>query len=150
LTKIQSALKELEIKMEVFMNEDDLQEKQISFAEAKEFLNKVHNDLVALLEKNNITESYRMYPAEDIVYIMFREYYTSQDCLKIVSIVEGFELTELVKYNSVDWWFVSALAFDVDIDKVIKIIQEKTTEEEKSKINSVLVKEDDEVVKKRI
>lgn len=132
------------------MNEDDLKEKQISFAEAKEFLNKVHNDLVALLEKNNITESYRMYPAEDIVYIMFREYYTSQDCLKIVSIVEGFELTELVKYNSVDWWFVSALAFDVDIDKVIKIIQEKITEEEKSKINSVLVKEDDEVVKKRI
>lgn len=132
------------------MNEDDLKEKQISFAEAKEFLNKVHNDLVALLEKNNITESYRMYPAEDIVYIMFREYYTSQDCLKIVSIVEGFELTELVKYNSVDWWFVSALAFDVDIDKVIKIIQEKITKEEKSKINSVLVKEDDEVVKKRI
>ncbi len=134
--------------MEVFMNEDGLKEKKISFAEAKEFLNKVHNDLVALLEQNNITESYRMYPAEDIVHIMFREYYTSQDCLKIVSIVEGFELTELVEYNSVDWWFFSALAFDTD--KIIKIIQAKITEEEKSKINSVLVKEDDGVVKKRI
>lgn len=44
----------------------------------------------------------------------------------------------------------SALAFDVDTDKIIKIIQAKITEEEKSKINSVLVKEDDEVVKKRI
>ncbi|MDC7864283.1 hypothetical protein TH59_04890 [Pantoea ananatis] len=132
------------------MNEDNLIEKKISFAEAKEFFNKVHNDLVALLEQNSITESYRMYPAEDIVYIMFREYYTSQDCLKIVSIVEGFELTELVEYNSVDWWFFSALAFDVDTDKIIKIIQAKITEEEKSKINSVLVKEDDGVVKKRI
>ncbi|PWW17739.1 hypothetical protein [Pantoea sp. AG702] len=127
-----------------------MKDEKISFSEAKEFLNKVHNDLVALLAKNNITESYRMYPAEHIVYIMFREYYTSQDCLKIVSIVEGFELTELVEYNSVDWWFFSALAFDVDTDKIIKIIQEKITEEEKSKINSVLVKEDDGVVKKRI
>lgn len=136
--------------MEVFMNEDGLKEKKISFAEAKDFLNRVHNDLVALLEQNNITESYRMYPAEDMVYIMFREYYASQDCLKIVSIVEGFELTELVEYNSVDWWFFSALVFDVDTDKIIKIIQEKITEEEKRKINSVLVKEDDGVVKKRI
>ncbi|MCW0331704.1 hypothetical protein [Pantoea ananatis] len=132
------------------MNEDGLKEKKISFAEAKDFLNRVHNDLVALLEQNNITESYRMYPAEDMVYIMFREYYASQDCLKIVSIVEGFELTELVEYNSVDWWFFSALVFDVDTDKIIKIIQEKITEEEKRKINSVLVKEDDGVVKKRI
>ncbi|REE79400.1 hypothetical protein [Pantoea ananatis] len=132
------------------MNEDGLKEKQISFAEAKDFLNRVHDDLVALLEQNKITESYRMYPAEDIVYIMFRECYASQDCLKIVSIVEGFELTELFEYNSVDWWFFSALAFDVDTDKIIKIIQEKITEEEKSKINSVLVKEDDGVVKKRI
>ena len=132
------------------MNEGSLKEKQISFAEAKEFLKTVHDDLLALLEKNNIAESYRMYPAEDIVYIMFREYYTSQDCSKIVSIVEGFELTELVEYNSVDWWFFSALAFDVDTDKIIKIIQEKITEEEKSKINSVLIKENGGVVKKRI
>ncbi|MEN4804407.1 hypothetical protein WKH09_14620 [Pantoea agglomerans] len=132
------------------MNEESLKEKQISFAEAKEFLKTVHDDLVALLEQNKITESYRMYPAEDIVYIMFREYYASQDCLKIVSIVEGFELTELVEYNSVDWWFFSALAFDVDTDKIIKIIQEKITEEEKNKINSVIDKEDDVVIKKRI
>ena len=53
----------------------------------------MHDDLVDLLEQNNITESYRMYPAEDIFYIMFREYYASQDCLKIVSIFECFELT---------------------------------------------------------
>ena len=69
----------------------------------KSFFNKVHDDLVGLLEQNNITEIYRMYPAEDIFYIMFREYYASQDCLKIVSIVECFELTELVECNSVDW-----------------------------------------------
>lgn len=87
------------------MSKDKMKDEQISFAEAKEFLKTVHNDLVGLLEQNNIAESYRMYPAEDIVYIMFREYYASQDCLKIVSIVEGFELTELFEYNSVDWWF---------------------------------------------
>jgi len=69
----------------------------------KSFFNKVHDDLVGLLEQNKVTESYRMYPAEGIVYIMFREYYAFQSCLKIVSIVEFFELTELVECNSVDW-----------------------------------------------
>jgi hypothetical protein len=91
--------------MEGFMSKDKMKDEQISFAETKEFLNKVHDDLVDLLEQNKITESYRMYSAEDIVYIMFREYYASQDCLKIVSVVEYFELTELVEYNSVDWCF---------------------------------------------
>ncbi|MGY3096831.1 hypothetical protein [Pantoea agglomerans] len=75
------------------MSKDKMKDEQISFAEAKEFLNKVHDDLINLLEQNKITESYRMYPAEDIFYIMFREYYASQDCLKIVSVVECFELT---------------------------------------------------------
>ncbi|MBA8869241.1 hypothetical protein [Pantoea agglomerans] len=72
------------------MSKDKMKDEQISFAEAKEFLNKVHDDLINLLEQNKITESYRMYPAEDIVYIIFRECYASQDCLKIVSIVECF------------------------------------------------------------
>ncbi|MGC0987939.1 hypothetical protein WKH43_02475 [Pantoea agglomerans] len=130
------------------MSKDKMKDEQIFFDEEKEFLNKVHDDLVDLLEKNKITESYRMYPAEDIVYIMFREYYASQDCLKIVSIVECFELTELVEYNSVDWWFFSALASDVDTNKITNIIQTKMVEEEKSKINSVLVKKDDVVIKK--
>ena len=108
----------------------------------------MHDDLVDLLEQNKITESYRMYPAEDVFYIMFREYYASQDCLKIVSIVECFELIELVECNSVDWCFFSALASDVDTNKIINIIQTKMVEEEKGKINSVLVKEDDVVIKK--
>lgn len=72
------------------MSKDKMKDEQISFAETKEFLNKVHDDLVDLLEQNKITESYRMYSVEDIVYIMFREYYASQDCLKIVSVVEYF------------------------------------------------------------
>lgn len=93
--------------MEGFISKDKMKDEQISFAETKEFLNKVHDGLVGFLEKNKITESYRMYPAEDIVYIMFRECYASQDCLKIVSIVEYFELTEIVECNSVDWWFFS-------------------------------------------
>jgi hypothetical protein len=79
--------------MEGFMSKDKMKDEQISFAEAKEFLNKVHDNLINLLEQNKITESYRMYPAEDII---FRECYASQDCLKIVSIVECFELTEFV------------------------------------------------------
>ncbi|WP_159227166.1 hypothetical protein [Pantoea sp. 18059] len=132
------------------MSKDKMKDEQISFAKAKEFLNKVHDDLINLLEQNKITESYRMYPAEDIFYIMFREYYASQDCLKIVSIVECFELTELVEYNSVDWWFFSTLASDVDTNKITNIIQTKMVEEEKSKINSVLVKEDDVVIKKKL
>ena len=34
----------------------------------KSFFNKVHDDLVDLLGQNKITESYRMYPAEDFLY----------------------------------------------------------------------------------
>jgi hypothetical protein len=67
-----------------------------------------------------------------------------------VSIVECFELTELVEYNSVDWWFFSTLASDVDTNKITNIIQTKMVEEEKSKVNSVLVKEDDVVIKKKL
>ena len=115
------------------MSKDKMKDEQISFAEAKEFLNKVHDDLVDLLEQNKITESYRMYSAEDIVYIMFREYYASQDCLKIVSVVECFELTELVEYNSVDWWFFSTLASDDDTNKITNIIPKKWLKKRKAK-----------------
>ncbi|MGC0994074.1 hypothetical protein [Pantoea agglomerans] len=64
-----------------------------------------------------------------------------------MSIVECFKLIELVECNSVDWCFFSALASDVDTNKIINIIK-KMVEEEKRKINSVLVKEDDVVIKK--
>ncbi len=56
------------MKMEGFMSKDKMKDEQISFAEVKEFLNKVHDALVDLLEQNKITESYRMYPAEDFLY----------------------------------------------------------------------------------
>lgn len=42
----------------------------------------------------------------------------------------------------------SVLASDVDTNKIASIIQTKMVEEEKSKVNSVLVKEDDVVIKK--
>lgn len=42
----------------------------------------------------------------------------------------------------------SALASDVDTNKIINIIQTKMVEEEKRIINSVLVKEDDVVIEK--
>lgn len=44
----------------------------------------------------------------------------------------------------------SVLASDVDTNKIASIIQTKMVEEEKSKVNSVLVKEDDVVVKKKL
>jgi len=46
--------------------------------------------------------------------------------------------------------FFSALASDVDTNKITSIIQTKMVEEEKSKVNSVLVKEDDVVIKKKL
>jgi len=42
----------------------------------------------------------------------------------------------------------SALASDVDTNKIINIIKTKMVEEEKRIINSVLVKEDDVVIEK--
>lgn len=42
------------------------------------------------------------------------------------------------------------LASDVDTNKIASIIQTKMVEEEKSKVNSVLVKEDDVVIKKKL
>lgn len=42
----------------------------------------------------------------------------------------------------------SVLASDVDTNKITNIIQTKMVKEEKSKINSVLVKEGDVVIKK--
>lgn len=44
----------------------------------------------------------------------------------------------------------SVLASDVDTNKIASIIQTKMVEEEKSKVNSVLVKEDDVVIKKKL
>ncbi|MGC0804437.1 hypothetical protein WKH02_06740 [Pantoea agglomerans] len=42
----------------------------------------------------------------------------------------------------------SVLASDVDTNKITSLIQTKMVEEEKSKVNSILVKEDDVVIKK--
>ena len=44
----------------------------------------------------------------------------------------------------------SVLASDVDTNKITSLIQTKMVEEEKSKVNSVLVKEDDVVIKKKL
>lgn len=44
----------------------------------------------------------------------------------------------------------SVLTSDVDTNKIASIIQTKMVEEEKSKVNSVLVKEDDVVIKKKL
>ena len=46
--------------------------------------------------------------------------------------------------------FFSALASDVDTNKIENIIQTKMVEEEKSKINSNLVKKDDAVIEKKL
>jgi len=43
--------------MEDFMSKDKMKDEQISFAEAKEFLNKVHDDLVDLLEQNKLMKA---------------------------------------------------------------------------------------------
>ncbi|MCG8707198.1 hypothetical protein JHU04_000381 [Brenneria sp. 4F2] len=83
-------------------------ENYLSFEEAKEFLSKVHGDLISLLEKNNISD-YEMYPALDVVYLMFQEYYDSQECLKLVGIFKNFELSDLVGYRTLDWWFFFSL-----------------------------------------
>ncbi|WP_159061607.1 hypothetical protein [Pantoea agglomerans] len=42
----------------------------------------------------------------------------------------------------------SVLASDVDTNKITSLIQTKMVEEEKSKVNSILVKEYDVVIKK--
>ena len=83
------------------MSKDKMKDEQISFAEAKEFLTKcmmiqqIYQDKIKLLKAIECI-------LLKIFYIIFRECYASQDCLKIVSVVECFELTELVEYNSVD------------------------------------------------
>ncbi|PIF20850.1 MULTISPECIES: hypothetical protein [Pantoea] len=127
-----------------------LEKESLSLEGAKVFLAKIHNDLQAFLEKINIIEDYEMYPAEDVVYIMLRDFYNSEECLKLFTIVHGFELTELAEYKSVDWWFLSSLVFDVDIDKVRGIIEKKIAEEEKIKIKSIVVSEEDVSIRKRI
>lgn len=124
-------------------------ENYLSFEEAKEFLSKVHDDLISLLERNNISD-YEMYPALDVVYLMFREYYNSQECLKLVDIFKNFELSDLVEYRTLDWWFFSALAFDVDVKKITRIIEKKVIDEEKNQINSVIISEVSESDPKRI
>jgi len=50
-----------------------------------------------------------------------------------VSVVECFELTELVEYNSVDWWFFSTLASDDDTNKITNIIPKKWLKKRKAK-----------------
>ncbi|MBV8874065.1 MAG: hypothetical protein JO014_15245 [Metakosakonia sp.] len=121
----------------------------LSFEEAKKILSKVHGDLIFLLEKNNISD-YEMYPALDVVYLMFREYLDSQDCLKLIGVVQHFELSDLVEYRSIDWWFFSALAFDADIKKITGIIERKAIEEQKVHISSSIVSDVVESDPKRI
>lgn len=127
-----------------------LEKESLSLEGAKVFLAKIHDDLQAFLKNNDMSENYAMYPAEDVVYLMLRDSYTSEECLELFTIVHGFELTDIAEYKSVDWWFLSSLAFDVDIDKVRGIIEKKMAEEEKIKINSIVISEEDVSIRKRI
>ena len=130
--------------------ENILDEEVLSLNDAKEFLAEVHSNLQAFLEDRNIFEDYEMYPSKDVVYIMFRNFLNSKECLKLLTIVQIFELTEIAEYQSLKWWFLSGLVFGVDMDIVKNIIDTKVVEEEKSKISSLVTSEEDKFIIKRI
>ncbi|WP_312215754.1 hypothetical protein [Pantoea vagans] len=127
-----------------------MDEKNLSLNDAKEFLAEIHSKLQAFLEDRNISEGYEMYPAEDVVCIMLRNFFNSKECLKLITIVQFFELTDIAEYQSLNWWFLSGLVFGVDMDIVKNIIDTKIAEEEKSKISSLVTSGEDEYIIKRI
>ncbi|MCW1834586.1 hypothetical protein [Pantoea ananatis] len=131
-------------------DENILDEETISLDDAKKFLVKVHDDLQAFLENRNISEDYEMYPAEDVVYIMLRDFFDSKECLKLLTIVQFFELTDIAECQSLNWWFLSGLVFGVDMDIVKNIIDTKIAEEEKSKISPLVTSGEDKYIIKRI
>jgi len=130
--------------------ENILDEEVLSLNDAKEFLAEVHSNLQAFLEDENISEDYEMYPSKDVVYIMFRNFLNSKECLKLLTIVQIFELTEIAEYQSLKWWFLSGLVFGADMDIVKEIIDTKIAEEEKSKISSLVNSGEDKCIIKRI
>ncbi|MBN9929001.1 hypothetical protein HZD82_10200 [Pantoea agglomerans] len=131
-------------------DENILDDETLSLNDAKEFLAEVHSNLQAFLEGNNMSEDYEMYPAEDVVYIMLRGFFNSKECLKLLTIVQFFELTDIAEYQSLNWWFLSGLVFGIDMDIVKNIIDTKIVEEEKSKISSLVTSEEDKCIIKRI
>lgn len=70
--------------------ENILDGETLSLNNAKEFLTEVHGNLQTFLDDNNISEGYEMYPAEDVVYIMLRNFFNSKECLKLLTIVQFF------------------------------------------------------------
>ncbi|MGG6137305.1 hypothetical protein ACQV2E_15725 [Pantoea allii] len=130
--------------------ESILGEEALSLNDAKEFLAEVHSNLQAFLEDRNIFEDYEMYPSEHVVYIMFRGFFNSKECLKLLTIVQIFELTDIAEYQSLNWWFLSGLVFGADVDLVKEIIDTKIAEEEKSKISSLVNSGEDKCIIKRI
>lgn len=130
--------------------ENILDEEILSLNDAKEFLAKIHSKLQAFLEDRNIFEDYEMYPSKDVVYIMFRGFFNSKECLKLLTIVQIFELTDIAEYQSLNWWFLSGLVFGADVDLVKEIIDTKIAEEEKSKISPLITTGEDKYIIKRI
>ncbi len=130
--------------------EDLLDEETLSLNDAKEFLAEINGDLQAFLESNNMFEGYEMYPAEDVVYIMLRRFYNAKECLKLLTIVQFFELIDIAEYQSLNWWFLSGLVFGVDMEMVKNIIDTKIAEEEKSRISSLVSGGEDKNTLKRI
>lgn len=127
-----------------------LDDETLSLNDAKEFLAEVHSNLQAFLEDNNMSEDYEMYPAEDVVNIMLRDFFNSKECLKLLNIVHFFELTDIAEYQSLNWWFLSGLVFGVDMEMVKNIIDIKIAEEEKIKISSLVTSGEDKYIIKRI
>ncbi|MGC0809834.1 hypothetical protein [Pantoea agglomerans] len=130
--------------------ENILGEEALSLNDAKEFLAEVHSNLQAFLEDENISEDYEMYPSKDVVYIVFRNFLNSKECLKLLTIVQIFELTDIAEYQSLNWWFLSGLVFGADMDIVKEIIDTKIAEEEKSKISPLITTGEDKYIIKRI
>lgn len=59
-------------------------------------------------------------------------------------------MTDIAEYQSLNWWFLSALVFGVDMDIVKNIIDTKIAEEEKNKISPLVTSGEGKYLIKRI
>ncbi len=111
----------------------------------------VRTDLKTFLEHSNMIDEYDRYPAEDIVYIMFRNVMDLEVSFKLLNLV-NYELGEgdYIFHDKILWWFLNSFFWDVNKESLEEILKERQAKEEKEKISNLVTAPVEHQDKKRI
>lgn len=137
----------------IFKIGDYMEYKINNAEEVPELLSGVKKCLLKHLKDNKMLSAdlYKHFPAVEVVFIMFRGGMDLKKCFKLLDLV-NYELEPFTQVETDKrlWWFINALAWDSNKEKLRGILKERYVAEEKAKLNTLVTATVESKEKKRI